>query len=317
MDGMELFTRYTGNPILTAEDWPYRVNAVFNPGAIECGGETVLLVRVEDMRGMSHLTVARSADGFSNWRIDTQPTLAPDPENYPEEVWGVEDPRIVYLEELGAYAVTYTSFSMGGPLVSLALTKDFRSFERRGAIMPPEDKDACLFPRRFGGRWALIHRPMPSRAFGDGAHIWISFSHDLQHWGEHKILLPARRGGWWDANKVGLGPQPIETEHGWLLLYHGVRSTASGSLYRVGVALLDLEDPTKVLRRSDQWIFGPRETYERLGDVPGVTFPTGVIVDRDKDEVRMYYGAADTSVAVAMAKFSELVDYVLHCPEPD
>ncbi len=316
MDGIDVFTRYPGNPILTAEDWPYRANAVFNPAAIEVGEETVLLVRVEDMRGMSHLTVARSVDGRTNWRIDSEPTLQPDPVNYPEEIWGIEDPRVVYLEEMEAYAVTYTAFSMGGPLVSLALTKDFRTFERRGPIMPPEDKDACLLPRRFNGRWALIHRPMPSGTYGDGAHIWVSFSNDLQYWGEHRILLPARRGGWWDANKVGLGPQPIETEHGWLVFYHGVRSTASGSLYRVGVALLDLEDPTRVLRRSDQWVFGPKEPYERAGDVPGVTFPTGIIVDEERDEVRMYYGAADTSVALAIAKFSELLDFVLRCPAP-
>ncbi len=315
MDGIDLFTRFEGNPILTPEDWPYLANAVFNAGAVEIDGETVLLVRVEDMRGMSHLTVARSKDGRTNWEIDPEPTLLPDVENHPEEIWGIEDPRIVYLEEKEIYAVTYASFSMGGPLVSLAMTEDFKTFDRLGPIMPPEDKDASLFPRRFNGLWALIHRPMPSSA-GEGAHIWISFSRDLTHWGEHRILLPARRGGWWDANKVGLGAQPIETPEGWLILYHGVRVTASGSLYRVGAALLDLENPSRVLRRTDQWIFGPREPYERTGDVPGVTFPCGVIVDREKDELRMYYGAADSTVALATAKFSEVLDYVLSCPEP-
>src|SRR5215813_6595025 len=157
----ELFRRYENNPILSAADWPYRANSVFNAGAtLLASGETLLLVRVEDRRGISHLTVARSEDGIGNWRIDSQPTLMPDPQNHPEEVWGIEDPRITWVEELSQFAVVYTSYSTSGPLVSLALTKDFRHFERRGVVMPPEDKDAALFPQRFNGRWALIHRPI-------------------------------------------------------------------------------------------------------------------------------------------------------------
>ena len=143
-----LFTRYEGNPILTADQWPYPTNSVFNPGAIDLDGETLLLARVEDMRGFSHLTAARSKDGKTDWRIDPQPTLAPDPK-LREEQWGLEDARIVRLEEEGVYAVTYVSFSPGGPLVSLATTEDFRTFKRYGPLVPPEDKDACLFPRKF------------------------------------------------------------------------------------------------------------------------------------------------------------------------
>ena len=169
----ELFRRSEKNPILTASDWPYPVNAVFNPGAIRLSdGQTLLLARVEDRTGISHLTAARSHDGVTNWQIDPQPTLAPDPKNYPEEEWGVEDARIVFLAELEQHAVTYTAYSSRGPLVSLALTRDFKTFERRGMIMKPEDKDAAFFPRRIGGRWALIHRPvMP----GSSADIYISF----------------------------------------------------------------------------------------------------------------------------------------------
>ena len=159
----ELFRRYEHNPILTADAWPYPSNSVFNPGAtLLPDGETLLLARVEDRRGISHLTAARSQDGITNWRIDQRPTLRPDPENYPEELWGIEDPRITWAPELDRYAVTYTSYSTSGPLVSLALTRDFREFERKGVIMPPEDKDAALLPRRLGGRWALIHRPVSS-----------------------------------------------------------------------------------------------------------------------------------------------------------
>ncbi|RMD91909.1 MAG: glycosidase [Calditrichaeota bacterium] len=305
----ELFVRYEGNPILTAESWPYQANTVFNAAAAEYNGETYLFARVEDMRGMSHLTLARSKDGFTGWQIDPAPTFLPDPERYPEELWGIEDPRVVYLEELQQYAIVYTAFSEGGPLVALALTPDFRQFHRKGPIMPPEDKDASLFPRRFGNRWVLIHRPMPVSKL-EGAHIWISYSPDMIHWGEHKILFKARRGGWWDANKIGLSTQPIETDEGWLIIYHGVRETAAGNLYRIGLALLDLEDPCKVIHRSRQWVFGPRESYERTGDVADVTFPCGAIYDRAEDRLRLYYGAADTCMAVATAKMSDLLQFL-------
>lgn len=296
-----LFLRYPGNPILTKELWPYEVNAVFNPGAILFNNKTILLVRVEDKRGFSHLCLAESKDGFTNWKISPIPTLFPDPA-FHEEQWGIEDPRIVFLEEIGEYAITYVSFSRGGPLVSLAMTKDFQSFRRLGCLMPPEDKDASLFPRKIHGRYALIHRPI----IRGEANIWISFSPDLKYWGDHTILLSVRPG-LWDHHRVGLGPPPVETPEGWLLIYHGVRVTASGSLYRVGMALLDLDDPTKVIRRSDEWIFGPEEIYEYLGDVPGVTFPTGLIVEPSTHNIRMYYGAADKVVGVATAKLDHLL----------
>ncbi len=306
----ELFRRYENNPILTAADWPYRANSVFNAGAtLLASGETLLLVRVEDRRGISHLTVARSEDGIRNWRIDSQPTLMPDPQNHPEEVWGIEDPRITWVEELAQFAVVYTSYSTSGPLVSLALTKDFRHFERRGVVMPPEDKDAALFPRRFNGRWALIHRPIANFP-ANRANIWISLSPDMKHWGDHTVVLEARRGAWWDANKIGLSPQPIETPEGWLLIYHGVRMTPAGCLYRLGLALLDLNDPTKVLRRGDEWVFGPEEPYERVGDVGDVVFPCGVTVDAKTREVRLYYGAADTSISMATGNVEALLDWL-------
>jgi predicted GH43/DUF377 family glycosyl hydrolase len=305
----ELFSRYQGNPIITPDDWPYAVNAIFNPAAIKVNGETLLLIRVEDMCGFSHLTVARSDDGFTNWKIDETPTMQAN-SNSREEKWGLEDPRIVWLQEQKQYAITYTSFSEGGPVVSLAITKNFKHFARLGVLLPPEDKDACLMPRRFRGRFALIHRPIVR---GE-AHIWLSFSPDLKHWGDHRPLIKTRTA-FWDCLRVGLACQPIETEQGWLMFYHGVRKTTAASIYRVGMALLDLEEPWRVLRRSDEWVLGPRESYERIGDVNSVVFPTGVTVNKEADQLNLYYGAADYYVAVATAKLSNCIDYMMSCPE--
>lgn len=312
-----LFQRASANPIITIADLPYSANTVFNPGAVRFEGETLLLLRVEDLRGISHLTVARSHDGIGDWRIDSEPSLRSAPDRHPEEVWGIEDPRITWLDELEAYAVAYTAYSRRGPLVSLATTTDFRTFRRLGATLHPEDKDAALFPRRFnsrhGWRWVMIHRPTPVHG---STNIWMSYSPDLRHWGEVSVLLEPRDGPWWDAQKIGLGPPPLETPDGWLLMYHGVHRTASGSVYRVGLALLDLEDPHRVLHRSDEWVMGPTEPYERVGDVGGVVFPCGWIHDPATDELRVYYGAADTSVAVATARLRDVLAHVKASPPP-
>ena len=303
----ELFKRFSGNPVITVQDIPYSVNSVFNAGATKFGDETLLLMRVEDRRGLSHLTVARSGDGFTNWKIDKKPTLSPDPEQYPEEIWGIEDPRITYLDEQQKWAVTYTSYSRFGPLVSLALTSNFKEFRRYGSILPPENKDAAIFPMAFNGRWAMIHRPVTVYDKGR-AHMWLSFSLDIRHWGNHKILMTAREGGWWDANKIGLSTPPLKTESGWLVLYHGVRKTVSGSIYRLGLALLDLYEPCKVLKRSDEWVFAPEEPYEKTGDVDDVVFPCGWIAD--DDAIKIYYGGADKCIAVAEARQSDLLDWL-------
>ena len=274
----ELFKRSLKNPIITSKDLPYPAHTIFNPAATTFENNTLLLARVEDRNGFSHLAKAISKNGVSNWTFDKGPTIQGEPNIHPEERWGIEDPRITWMTDLKKWAVTYTSFSRTGPLVSLALTSDFITFEKQGPIMSPDDKDSALFPRKFNGKYILIHRPCSD---GHRAHIWISSSTDLKSWGEHQILLNARKGGWWDANKIGLSAQPLETSDGWLILYHGVKNTASGSIYRLGLALLDLENPTKVLKRSDEWIFGPEEPYEKFGDVNNVVFPCGWILDED------------------------------------
>ena len=302
-----LFTRHEKNPILSRMDWPYPVNSVFNAAATRLpDGDTLLLCRVEDLRGLSHLCAARSRNGVDGWRIDATPTMMASPRDFPEEIWGIEDPRITYVPELEQYAVAYTSFARGGPGVSLALTKDFQSFERYGVIMSPDDKDAALLPRKIGGYWALIHRPMTTL----GAHMWISYSPDLRHWGSHKVMLEARRGGWWDANKIGLCSPPIETAKGWLVIYHGVRETASGSIYRLGLALFDLNHPERCIQRGDSWMFGPEAMYERAGDVKDVVFPCGQTIGEDGDTINLYYGASDSCIALATGSITKLLRWL-------
>ena len=309
-----LLHRHKKNPILTAADWPYPAHTVFNPGAVRLtDGTTLLLCRVEDRRGHSHLCAARSANGVDGWVMDAEPTLRPEPEKYPEELWGIEDPRITYVDELGKYAIAYTAFGKAGPAVALALTSDFRTFERLGVVMQADDKDAALLPRRFGGSFALIHRPMTDQ----GAHVWMSLSPDLRNWGQHKTILLARRGSWWDANKIGLSPPMIETSEGWLMIYHGVRQTGGGCLYRLGLALFATDDPGRCIARGDSWIFGPEAPYERSGDVGGVAFPCGTTVAPDGDTLHMYYGAADTSIGLATGSLKQMLHWLRHHSSPE
>ena len=311
MSARELFERHPGNPILTAADWPYPVNAVFNPAAAAADSETVLLARVEDRRGISHLTVARSANGRDGWTVDPEPLLAPNGET--SEQWGFEDARVVWVDELGRWVITCTAYGPAGPAVFLATTEHFRTVERVGIVRQPEDKNAALLPHRVNGRWVLLHRPKTQYG-GARGEILLSRSDDLISWSAPEQVMQPRAGAWWDSLRIGIGPPPLWTEHGWLLIYHGVKETVGGEIYRVGLALLDLNEPTRVLRRLPNWIFAPLAPYERSGDVPNVVFPCGLVHDSGSDEVRLYYGAADSSICLATAPLHDLLDTVLAAP---
>jgi len=304
---VELLHRHNLNPILTAKSWPYPVNSVFNAGAtILKDGITLLLCRVEDRSGLSHFCAARSINGVDNWEIDSKPTLLPDFLNFPEERWGIEDPRITFVPELNKYVIVYTAYTRDGPGVALALTDDFIEFERYGVIMPPDDKDAALLPNRINNQWALIHRPISAPR----AHMWISYSPDLKNWGKHILMMNARKGAWWDANKIGLSPPPIKTEEGWLVIYHGVKISCSGCIYRLGLALFSLNDPSIIIKRSRDWFFAPEESYELNGDVSNVVFPCGYTIGRDGDAINIYYGAADTSIALATGSIKKMLKWL-------
>ncbi len=295
------FMRFEHNPILTSEDIPYPCNTVFNAAACKCNDQYLLLLRVEDLRGHSHLTLARSDDGY-HFEVDKEPWITPsqDPEIEIYERYGVEDPRITQMDD--TFFITYTAYGPYGPRAAIGYTKDFVSFERVSMISTPDDKDAVLFPEKIKGNYAVLNRPQGLG--GEKGAIWISYSPDLVYWGKAHLVLGPEPG--WGPSKVGMCTPPIRTDEGWLAIYHGVRETGGGRLYRIGAMLLDLENPEKVLGYTPHFIFGPEFPYERSGDVPNVVFPCGAVVE-DDGTVKMYYGAADTCIALAEARLEDLV----------
>ena len=236
--------------------WPYPINSVFNAGAVRLeDGDTLLLCRVESRTGLSHLCAARSANGVDGWRIDPEPTLAGNPREFPEEIWGIEDPRITYVPELEQYAVAYTSFARGGPEFRWPSQKTSRALSALASSCRRRIKTRRCCRAEIGGRWALIHRPVTTL----GAHMWISYSPDLRHWGSHKVILEARRGGWWDANKIGLCSPPIETAK--RMADDLSRSAADGIGQHLSPGPCALRSGTAeiCLQRGDSWMFGPEE----------------------------------------------------------
>jgi len=302
LEGRELFTRSKHNPIITQADMPYHCNTVFNPGAARFEGEVLLLLRVEDLEGRSHLTVARSKDGATNWRIQNKPLMHPTDRKTPYEDYGIEDPRLTYLADIGKWVITYTAYSPMGAGVALATTSDFASVERLGLVLAPNNKDAAIFPRKIGGKYWMLHRPVA----GQLEHIWLTECTDLIHWGHPWMVISERGGPWWDGYRVGANGIPIETDEGWLILYHGVKQFPGGPKYRMGAALLDLEDPREMIARLPYWILGPHEPYETTGDVPNVIFSNGHVTYGD--ELHVYYGAADSSVCLATGRISEILE---------
>jgi len=299
----DVVRRWEGNPILTIEDIPFPCNTVFNTAAVQKGDQTILLLRVEDLQGRSVLALATSKDGYT-FEVDDEPVMEPCCGGEPFERYesrGVEDPRITLLE--GVYYIMYTAASQFGPRLALAKTEDFRRFERIALVSEPDNKDGTLFPRKVNGRYARLDRPMT----GEVGNIWVSYSDDLIDWGSSEVVMPVRSESW-DSWRVGASAPPIETKYGWLEIYHGVKRNASGMIYRLGAAMLDIDNPAKVLCRSAIPILAPREYYERVGDVPNVVFSGGAIMDPG-EQIRIYYGAADTSICVGTVGLDELMQF--------
>lgn len=295
------FQRCDKNPILTRDAVPFRAVGIFNPGAAEEYGEVVLLVRIEGADGFSDIHVARSRNGVDDWRVSPDPLLRHGLPRWGYETWGCEDARVVWIEEDQCWYITYVAYSEMGPAVGIARTENFNTADRLCLLGATNDKDGALFPTRFNGDYLILHRPDA----GGYQHIWSAWSSDLVRWGEPHCVLREGDGPAWDGEKVGVGPPPILTDHGWLLLYHGVKNYGGSLLYRVGMALLDTADPHKVLARTAGCVFEAEAPYEVAGTVPNVVFPSGAILRGD--ELWMYYGAADYCIGLATAKLDDLL----------
>ena len=292
--------RFIKNPILTAEDVPFKVNSIFNAGAVKFNGEYLLLCRVEMPIGRSSLIIARSKDG-KNFTVDAEPCVKPEDHgefNYLTE-WGVEDPRIAKVE--GTYLITYTGYSKHLPVVMLAETKEFKKFNFFGPITEPSNKDCAIFPEKIDGYYWKMDRPSPEK---DNS-IWLNRSPDLIHWGGFRFLIEPISGTW-AANKIGGSTPPIRTKEGWLFLFHGVRGFGFGSIYKIGVMLVDLEKPWVIKSYSREPILSPEKIYERVGDVQNVVFGNGWIVE-DNGDVKIYYSGADTNICLAETNIKYLL----------
>lgn len=305
-----MIRRYERNPILTKADVPYPVETVHNAGVAKFGDRYVMVFRSHLRNGRSILGLAESEDGF-RFRVRPKPFLTPADQGpfAAYEEFGVEDPRICFLD--GAYWITYSAYSRHGVRVALARTEDFERVERIALITQADMRNVVLFPARFGGRYARLDRPHSQIAPWS---IWISYSPDLVHWGDSRILIKPLAYHW-DEMKVGPGATPIRTAEGWLNIFHGVFKTMDGAIYRLGVALHELEDPARLIGVADDWILQPEDPWEVTGYVHNVVFTCGAVAEED-GSIKIYWGGADTVICAGTAQASELVRLCREKPRP-
>ena len=298
--------RYAGNPIITVDDIPGGAACVFNSGFALVGDEIVGLINVWDREWIPRFLVGRSRDGV-RFEIDPR-NMAEPPHEYPYvRHEGIFDTRITFIE--GVYYVTYNVASRLGTRIMLARTTDFSSLETIGFIAGPDHRNCALFPERIGGCYVRLERPH-GESEGD---IYIGYSPDLIFWGRTKLLLE-KNTRYWESAKVGPGAPPVKTDEGWLVVYHGCRQSVNGYTYQMGCMLLDLEDPSRIIGKMNEPLMSPEEYYERVGLVSNVVFPTAVIRHGGPDEIKVYYGAADTCIGLATGSVSELVGLCLENP---
>ena len=299
--------RSSRNPIVPRDAIP-RANSIFNSAVVPFGKGFAGVFRVDDRERVMNLHAGRSADGV-DWEIDHDPIVfTPADARVPEiqeRFLYAYDPRVTWLED--RYYVTWCN-GYHGPTIGLAYTYDFETFHQFDNAFLPFNRNGVLFPRKIGGSYAMLSRPSDDghTPFGD---VHYSESPDLVHWGRHRhVMAPVPLS--WQSTKIGAGPTPIETDAGWLVLYHGVLTSCNGFVYSMGAALLDLDEPWNVLARGRDYLLAPQVPYEQVGDVPNVVFPCAALVDRELDRISIYYGGADTVVCLAHAYLSEILDAV-------
>jgi len=310
MDKNVLVKRYDKNPILTAKDIPYQVSTVHNAGVTKFNDKYIMLFRSHLHNGRSVIGIAESDDGF-NFTPRKEPFLVPEKGGVfgEYEEYGVEDVRISNID--GKYYLTYSAYSHHGVRIGLAVTEDFKHVERISLITQADLRNVVIFPEKINGKYVRLDRPHSEIS---PWAVWISYSPDLVHWGDSKVVMKPQSYHW-DEMKIGPGATPFKTDKGWLNIYHGVFDTMAGAVYRLGVALHDLNDPSIILGMSDKWILEPVDPWERTGYVPNVVFTCGVAPE-DDGTVKIYWGGADTVMCAGTAKIDELVNLCLSDSRP-
>lgn len=298
----EVVWRFTQNPVIPRNLLPCS-NSIFNSAVAPFEGAFAGVFRVDHRTRDMTLHSGKSQDGV-HWELSPGPIrfVGADPE-VNAFVYGY-DPRVCWIED--RYYVSWCN-GYHGPTIGMGYTTDFETFYQLENALLPFNRNGVLFPRRINGKYALLSRPSDNghTPFGD---IFYSESPDMIHWGRHRwVMQPV---GGWQSTKVGAGPTPIETSEGWLMIYHGVLTSCNGFVYSFGAALLDLEQPWKVLYRTAPYLLSPQTLYECVGDVPNVAFPCAALCDVESDRLAIYYGGADTVTCLAFAYVSELLDFI-------
>ena len=299
LDCADPIWRCTRNPIIGRHGTPTS-NSIFNSAVVPYKDGFAGVFRVDDRRRYMQLHRGFSDNGI-DWKIDPEPIRfqSEDPETG-TLVQGY-DPRVVWVED--RWYIIWCN-CVNGPTIGIGWTFEFEEFHQLPNAFPPYNRNGVLFPRKIDGRYFLLHRPSDNghTAFGD---IYCSESPDLTYWGKHRLVMKPTEG--WQSAKIGAGPAPIETSEGWLIFYHGVLISCNGYVYSFGAALLDRENPWRVIARSKSYLLAPNELYECVGDVPNVTFPCAALCDGATGRLAIYYGCADTCVGLAFSS----VDRVL------
>jgi beta-1,4-mannooligosaccharide/beta-1,4-mannosyl-N-acetylglucosamine phosphorylase len=296
--------RYSQNPIVQRNPVP-GIARVFNSAVVYHEGAYLGVFRAEDVSTLPHLRFGKSLDGI-HWEIEDKEINFIDEKGEPYRPYYAYDPRLIKIDDT-FYIVWCTEFY--GPALGLARTTDFKTFVRMENPFIPYNRNGVLFPRKINNKYKILSRASDNghTAFGD---IFISESPDLIHWGRHRHVMERGGSGWWQSLKIGGGPAPIETSEGWLIFYHGVCHTCSGYVYSIGGAILDLEEPSIVKYRCRNYLLTPEMPYEETGFVNNVVFPCAALVDEPTGRIAIYYGAADTYVALAFTTVEEVVAYI-------
>jgi beta-1,4-mannooligosaccharide/beta-1,4-mannosyl-N-acetylglucosamine phosphorylase len=296
--------RYTENPIIGRNPLP-EVARIFNSAVMPYNGGYIGVFRGEQRNGIPHIYLGRSKDAL-HWEFDSEKIPFTDKNGKPFMPPYAYDPRLVKVED--TYYIMWCQDAYG-PTIGIAKTLDFKRFERIENPYLPYNRNAVLFPRKINGNYVMLSRPCDNghTAFGD---IFLSESPDMEFWGRHRHVM-GRSDNWWESLKIGGGAAPIETDKGWLLFYHGVVNTCNGYVYSIGGAILDINEPSRVLHRCENYLLAPETDYEERGFVPNVCFPCAALTDAASGRIALYYGCADSYVGVAFTTVTEVYDYIL------